>query len=689
MALCSWFFFRQVNQIHELGQHQGVNQPSISQSSSREEPHHSSAENFVLGLPDVVPSSLVVDILSVGSVTRLDYLQAQKATFGSHITVRNFFNVTELDDPDQNCSTKLRFEDVKQISMFCKNKRWDPKRQFLMSYLAASYASSTWLAKKSNPAGWICAQNRPAVGLHKVLSHYGQQLSETNQPSSTASTLPDYLIVMDDDTFYNMDLFEQQFAASSSSIPLGIAGCIIRSPIRSINFTIPFGGFGMIMSRGYIQYLMKPINCEIDKQLCHAIYHVNHIDEKNLFREGMSLGDLVYSYATNQPYTSYKTWKTGFCLHSDWLFGYITNFYNASRHVAHPAFADVPHARLDSYMNSELYAGNIKQGGRGNCDFDNEYCNSMSHACHYSNPQRMRTITDTIIRRVPHKFRTSSAINPSSDKEMLNSKPAGEKIGSTLVFDILSIASTPTSEDQQTQQKTFTAHSSVRNFFKITPADDLDRNCSENISEQDVESISAWCHSFASRKHEHKWLEKGLRGLHGKKLGTEHRASWLCSQHRPIVGFYKAVQHYRKTMQDFPDYLLIVKDNTYYNIEALQEMLVSSSKDLSNVSIPWAVAGCRLQIGDFPFTAPLDGFGFLLSHESLNNMIGPIRCMVGDRQSPQCALLKSNGNAALGEETLFQEGMSLSELMHAYVTKTAIADYRKWSSTGLCLRSDL
>ena len=62
----------------------------------------------------------------------------------------------------------------------------------------------------------------------------------------------------------------------------------------------------MILSREYIQNLMKPIHCEVDKELCYAINHVNHINEKSLFLEGMSLGDLIYSYATNQPYTLYK-----------------------------------------------------------------------------------------------------------------------------------------------------------------------------------------------------------------------------------------------------------------------------------------------------------------------------------------------------------------------------------------------
>ena len=44
------------------------------------------------------PSSFTVDILSVGSITQLDLLKAQQETFASHITVRNFFNATEMNE---------------------------------------------------------------------------------------------------------------------------------------------------------------------------------------------------------------------------------------------------------------------------------------------------------------------------------------------------------------------------------------------------------------------------------------------------------------------------------------------------------------------------------------------------------------------------------------------------------------
>jgi hypothetical protein len=301
-------------------------------------------------------SSWTVDILSIGSTSRLDYLQAQQDSFGSHISVRHFFNVTERDDIDSNCSQRLKWKHMNAISKFCKKQvQWDKQRQFFMTYMKANFARSKWLAKKANPAGWICAQQRPALGFYKVMEHYRSSMRRLvfqNPPLSSSSVLPDYLIIMDDDTYYNLELFEEHFSPSrsqnynsnlSSSIPRGIAGCMVRSPVRSINFTFPYGGFGFMMSRGYLENMMTPIHCQEEvndnannkdkkkksngnnnrqdfsmKDICVGIHQTNHINEQPSFREGMSLTDLLYAYATNNMFTSYKNWTTGFCLHSDW-----------------------------------------------------------------------------------------------------------------------------------------------------------------------------------------------------------------------------------------------------------------------------------------------------------------------------------------------------------------------------------
>jgi hypothetical protein len=91
--------------------------------------------------------------------------------------------------------------------------------------------------------------------------------------------------------------------------------------------------------------------------------------------------------------------------HYSRLFGYVTNFYNVSRHVTDSAYANVPQARLEAYVGSEINAGDPHQGGRGLCEFHSGNCHSLSHACHYSTPEEMFAITDIVRQQSPGNFK--------------------------------------------------------------------------------------------------------------------------------------------------------------------------------------------------------------------------------------------------------------------------------------------
>ena len=204
-----------------------------------------------------------VDILSVGSVTRLEFLHAQKRTFASHASVRNFFNVTERDDPDPDCHEKLTRSQLQQISLYCRNERPSKAVGETYRFIRGLYARWPWLEKKANPVGWMCAQQRPHAGMMKVRNHY----------KTSGQDLPDYLLVMDDDTYINMKTFEREFrgylarprkdlSPPDKSEPLVMAGCLVKQPVKQLNFTFPFGGFGTFLSRGALEELYRPIYCD-------------------------------------------------------------------------------------------------------------------------------------------------------------------------------------------------------------------------------------------------------------------------------------------------------------------------------------------------------------------------------------------------------------------------------------------
>jgi len=333
-------------------------------------------------IPYSMPPAFSVDILSVASINRTENLEVQQRTIASHISVRNFFNATELDDYDPTCYKDLTWEQVKQVSEFCKNRR-GKKLSYEFRFMRNQYARWQWLAQKPNPTGWLCAIQRPYAGLRKAYSHYRKYREH----------LPDYFIIFDDDSYYNMEIFQKEHENLNSSQPTVVAGCLVRSPVRQLNFTFPFGGFGAVFSKGSLRYLFHPIVCpDIDlgkingtipmfsnhpnyEGIC-AQLSKNVMLERKYFKNGDSLLDLIYKYVNTERYRDVAKWTTGFCMHSDWVMGYFVNFYNASIHVKDSFFDDVPHARIESYKGSEIYAR-----GTGFCTHERK-CPDGTAICH-------------------------------------------------------------------------------------------------------------------------------------------------------------------------------------------------------------------------------------------------------------------------------------------------------------------
>ena len=278
-------------------------------------------------------------------------------------------------DPD--CHRDLTWEQVKKVSSFCKKRPGGLSRT--VHYMRGQYARWQFLQKKPNPVGWLCAIQRPYAGLRKAYRHYRENRQEP----------PDYFIIMDDDTYYNMEAFQRNHERLDSSEKTVVAGCLVRWPVRYINFTFPFGGFGAVFSKGTLEYLFQPIICPDlgngtfpmianhpnSEEICNQLRR-DVAGELRYFDNGMSLLDLIYAFVNLERYRDVEKWTHGFCMHSDWVMGYFVNYYNASNHVVEPWYEDVPHARIESYRDSEIY-----REGSGFCK--NEVrCRHGSEICH-------------------------------------------------------------------------------------------------------------------------------------------------------------------------------------------------------------------------------------------------------------------------------------------------------------------
>jgi len=169
------------------------------------------------------------------------------------------------------------------------------------------------------------------------------------------SSLPDYFILLDDDTYYNLEAFQRHFSSVPNSAAMAVAGCQVKFSQR---FSAPLGGFGLILSRAVLERLIVPLNCstttattvhrsrtttstntnsedgkdgdndgnaQLQLHLCQKL-KLNRIGEYPVVQQQqrkMSVVEVMKEYANQSPFRDYRNWTTGYCLHSDWATGYL------------------------------------------------------------------------------------------------------------------------------------------------------------------------------------------------------------------------------------------------------------------------------------------------------------------------------------------------------------------------------
>jgi hypothetical protein len=324
--------------------------------------------------PKPLIESLNIDIVSVGSLTKPQYQQAQQRTLGSHAAVRNFFPITELNDTDSTCSEKLSYPQLQKVKQFCKRRFRNQSKE--------SYRIRRLLYGPKNHTGWMCAQKRPIDGLYAVLQQY--QLEQI-QP-------PNYLFIVDDDSFLNMDTIIHTLQTNHSyTAPSILTGCPYNYP-QDLHFVFPYGGFATLLSQAALQRLVQPVYCQntndtensFARSVCWRLQQ-NLMGELHFFRDGMSVGDLMYQYSLNLPFTNVDNWLpgTGFCFHSDHALGYFLGFY----HIAVPENQfGLPSTNFTSLRYQYGYTG---LAGESECKHTKRKCRSHFHMCHYVRPQQM------------------------------------------------------------------------------------------------------------------------------------------------------------------------------------------------------------------------------------------------------------------------------------------------------------
>jgi len=339
---------------------------------------------------------LVADVISIGSNSRPHYLAAQVETWSSHASIRNFWGFTENEDYDPEC-TSMSMERVEAHLQTCRTPHRGPRKDIpwndadIETFAIHRYGETE--AGLRHEAGWVCAQRRVGRALGWVHHRY----SRYSQHNNHSTTLPDLLLLVDDDTSLDMSNLKRQTVdkvagGGGAEQPLVYAGCAYPKTTKldlattGWPFSVPHGGFGTFFTRSAIEKLVRPIHCDTnensrnnndDDTIICANLKENKIGELQVFHDGISVLELFYRYSA----------LTNFCLHSDWTVGYLINRY------LYPQSGQPVLPRANPPL-----CGNVTDRGK------NILCTSEYTACHRQTPKDMESLAITAFMKSQRHF---------------------------------------------------------------------------------------------------------------------------------------------------------------------------------------------------------------------------------------------------------------------------------------------
>ena len=259
----------------------------------------------------------VIDVISIGSETRPELLQAQMDTWaGAHRFVRHFWGFTERQDVDRGCAD-VAAADLATLVRTCRaGSGFDP---LVAGHVRRYYGFSEGLRNRAEEPGWLCAQRR--VG--PLLGWLQAQYAAAGGGGEGEDDLPSLLVFVDDDTFLDLKKvkrFIAHHAMYAKTAPLAGSACVVKEDRGSeIAFSFPYGGFGSFFDKAALRDMVRPIKCTtgdsssaFDKRIC-ATLKEDRVGELGLFKEGMTILELFHKYTSLPVY----------CMHSDWILGYM------------------------------------------------------------------------------------------------------------------------------------------------------------------------------------------------------------------------------------------------------------------------------------------------------------------------------------------------------------------------------
>ena len=187
----------------------------------------------------------------------------------------------------------------------------------------------------------------------------------------------------------------------------------------SIPFDIPYGGFGTILNKAAITLLSTPIHCSsgifsnifhnkvTNQAVCNQIKSKTNIGEGSIFKNGMTLFELFYRYSSVQNY----------CFHSDWLMGYILEYYVKPSDSIHKnekiQAEESPSQSVMVAVETYPACGNITVETS-----TPRYCTPESPTCHNLEPHNMEHFAMHSYVRNRNEYDNAPVLSTSEDWKM-------------------------------------------------------------------------------------------------------------------------------------------------------------------------------------------------------------------------------------------------------------------------------